>query len=93
MNTPFKVMCVAELEPFHIPDWAEGRGFNMPVVGEAYTVIEVNEDKKVNIVFYTLAERPYEDEHDARAFATLPEQSADEINESEKESIVNLEHA
>lgn len=82
---PFQVMCV------NVPDnwvWMKAfYGFDYPKVGDEVTVVDKRPCSCGKHDQYQLAGFPYAlyaDHH----FATLPIQSADEINELEKEAII-----
>lgn len=80
----FKVICVDTCRnppPFMAP-------YNVEI-GDEYTI--TGEFKRNDGVYYELAERPSFCEYNSELFATLPDKSADEMREEEREAIINLE--
>jgi hypothetical protein len=86
MKVPFQVMCV------NCPaDWREllpSIGCTYPEVFDECTV--TGTEKHMGHTMYFLAEHPGVSFRSIR-FATLPEQSADEMQEEKHESIINIE--
>lgn len=83
--TDFQVICVARMEISHLPEWAKDMHIPCPEVGTEYTVCGIV--RKGGLMFYELVGF-INQECDARAFATLPGLSAEEIDELEKEGVI-----
>jgi hypothetical protein len=86
---PFKVMCTGHLDLNKVPAWAKKLPLTKPEIGDRCTVTEVSGKGKLK--YYTLSEFPTYQEYDSRAFATLPDTSADEMQEQGHEAIINIE--
>lgn len=85
-----KIMCVAKLTMVKKDrKMLNGKVYTCPEIGDECTVIESN--KRGELIYLTLAEHDYQFEYDSRAFATLPTADAEEIDQQEKEAIVNIE--
>lgn len=84
---PFQVRCVDYFRSANgcaIPE-----GYVMPDIGDECTVI--NDFMENGKRYYSLAGYPKEFGYNAVCFAILPDQSADEMQEQEREGIVNIE--
>lgn len=81
-----KVICVAKTYVSSIPTWAKDMHIPYPVIGTEYTVTNTI-IKADGLTYYELVGF-VKQEIDARAFATLPGLSADEMAEIEKEAII-----
>jgi hypothetical protein len=81
--TPFKVICTRSFPGFCQVTF---QPISAPQILDEDVVIEVYE--KFNATYYRLKKYPWEQCYRADHFATLPEASADEMQQEEHEAII-----
>lgn len=87
----FKVICIWHPEPWK--EICERLGIQPPVIMGEYTVVYVGKCcSHCNGSVFRLAEHESKFSWAASAFATLPDQTAEEMSEESRESITNIEH-
>lgn len=82
-----KVICIDQL--YNHPD--NKRDIPMPEVGSEYIAFDEREYKGMRL--YKLVGFPNDCGYIQKAFATLPDSSADDMKEVQQEAIVNLENS
>ncbi len=82
-----RVICISDKWICALGKWKAAR----PAIGDIDLVIEEEKDKDTGMLYYRLERFGNESWFGACMFATLPDATADDMQEEEKEAIVNLE--